>query len=181
MSTQINLIFNNTLQEGNECSICYQKINKMAIICSSPCHKKFHPACLEKIFKNEQECQSEEVEPNEAFTSLHRCCYCRRSINIHYYSLKRFAHELISMKNNRQYDVTQALDRVFHNLKIAYSKSSHNAVEEDEEIMENIYEIYYIEENRRIKTPKQSNHAAYKKTYIPRKNTMTHRNNYRKR
>jgi len=181
---QIILNFRNSRQERPECSICYQPINKMAIVCSSPCDKLFHASCLEKIFEQEQEKQAEEVEETTRFYSEHRCCYCRRYINVNAYILKKFAHELIALKNSRCYYVDEAFEQVLHNLKKEYNivEFKHSGKKSDEEQgQETLYEIYELVCTSRIKTPKQSKHAEFKRTRIPRKNLIVHRNNHGKR
>ena len=172
--TEINLIFNKSHQKRPECSICFQRINKMAISCSSPCNKVFHASCLERVFEQEQEKQAEEVANGIHFYSRHRCCYCRRYINIRSYLLKKFAHELIALKNSRCFYVDEALEQVLYNLNIELkytSKERENFLEKD-----TFYEIYEIVNTTRLKIPKQSKHAQYKRTRIPRQNLIVHRN-----
>ena len=174
---QIILNFKNSRQERPECSICYQPINKMAIVCSSPCDKLFHASCLEKIFEQEQEKQAEEVDETTHFYAHHRCCYCRRYINIHAYILKKFAHELFALKNSRRYYVDEALEQVLHNLNIEYKQLGKNS----DENQETNYEFYLLVDILKFKPPKQSKHAEYKRTRIPRQNLIVHRNKHRKR
>jgi len=178
-STEINLIFNKSHQKRPECSICYQPINKMAISCSNPCNKVFHSSCLEKIFEQEQETQAEEVDDTKRFYSTHRCCYCRRYINIRSYTLKKFAHELIALKNSRCFYIDEAFQQVIYNLNIELKYTQ--KTRDDFWDKETLYEIYELVCTTRIKIPKQSKHAEYKRTRIPRQNLIIHRNNHGKR
>ena len=178
MSSSINLTFKSVQRERPECSICYQPINKMAISCSNPCNKLFHASCLEKIFEQEEEAQAEDVDLTTQFIPTHQCCYCRRYINIKSYTLKKFVHELIALKNSRCFHVDEALQQVLHNLNIELKCSP----EKKEEFLYTFYEIYELElYTTKIKMPKQSKHAEYKRTRMPRQNLMVHRNNHGKR
>ena len=88
------------------------------------------------------------------------------------------------MKNSRCYYVDEAFEQVLHNLKKEYNivEFKHSGKKSDEEQgQETLYEIYELVYTSRIKTPKQSKYAEFKRTRIPRKNLIVHRNNHGKR
>lgn len=76
-----------------ECGICYKRItHKTKVMCSEPCNKVFHSACIERMI--------DQVEQNtgELNEYDYRCCYCRRVFDIHQYDLDILIQRLIYSK-----------------------------------------------------------------------------------
>ncbi len=145
-----------------ECAICYKKINKTCFMCTDPCNKVFHPACLEESFIQAEENNDEDDEVQ------HRCCYCRRHLNLSNYGLELFAQNLRRLGNSKGFDVDGALELIKKNIA--------NNVDQDED--EDNYEIYYTKnQTGEARKPKQSNQDAYKNK---NKRTATARHAIRK-
>jgi hypothetical protein len=129
-----------------ECAICYKAINKTCFVCSDPCNKVFHQACLEEAFQQAEDNADEEDEVAE-----HRCCYCRRHVNMNQYELELMGHTLRSLRNSNGYSVQDALDLIQYNI-------TNDIENEDDEF--NIY-LPKNQSNDERK-PKQSKQAVYK-------------------
>lgn len=140
MDKRINLQFLliNTLPTNLECSICYKSIKKMFFACPAPCHKVFHTSCLEHAME-----QTEALAAETDVEAVHKCCYCRRQINIDNYWLQLFARRLTTL-GAIGYLVKPALASVEFQLK-------HNQFEDI------AYDIYELNATGYFKKPKQSN------------------------
>ena len=128
-----------------ECSICYKPVQKAFAQCSAPCNKVFHTACIEKIIE-----QTEENAYNEDKEAEHKCCYCRRSIDVNRYALQDVVRRLMCLKRGGYY-VNEALQQVKKELL-------NNDYEED-----GPYNIYFNERIYYEKKPKQTKRMAQKK------------------
>ena len=129
-----------------ECSICYKPVKKAFVQCSAPCKKVFHVSCMDKMLE-----QTEAAADEEEVEAEHKCCYCRRCIDVNNYALQEVARQLMCLKRGG-YDVGEALQQIKKDL---YKN-------EDEEDVP--YNIYY---NQRIfyeKKPKQAKRSAPKKS-----------------
>jgi len=96
--------------------------------------------------------QTEEAAYHADQEAHHRCCYCRRDINVDSYQLQLFARHLLTLRA-QGHDVHDALKNVETQLK--------TGVYEDEFS----YEIFEVRDiNYHQKKPKQSKRAEYQKT-----------------
>ncbi len=137
--------------EDLECAICYKRIDKVFTSCAEPCNKVFHNSCMEQMMAQTEESAYEEDRDAE-----HKCCYCRRLIDMPYYDLLRMERALYTM-NRRCYNVHDALHIVYNEMK----KSTPN-----EDIM---YEIFMLRDIYHEKKPKQAKRVqAMKQTRAPR-------------
>ena len=130
-----------------ECSICYKPVQKAFAKCSAPCSKVFHTSCMDKMLEQTEASAYEEDREAE-----HKCCYCRRSIDVNRYALQDVARQLRCLERGG-YDVSEALKRVKKELQ-----NGENDDEEDEP-----YNIYFIERIYYEKKPKQAKRSAPKK------------------
>jgi hypothetical protein len=101
---------------------------------------------MEKIIEKTEEA-AWEADEEEAD---HKCCYCRRSMNMEMYCLQRLARRLYTLKAGG-YEVSDALNQVNEQIL-------NGAEDEDSE-----YNIYELRDDSKIKKPKQSKRADYKK------------------
>ena len=140
---------------GPECAICYKRIQKDVFICSEPCNKLFHPSCLERMM-DETELTAYQYQKD----TLHRCCYCRREIQMETYLKEVYVNALMKMKAGG-YNVDEALQLI-----------EMNGINEDEG-----YAIYLLTPTEHIKKPKQAKKTKSPKHYvkIQRKNVMHHK------
>ena len=141
-----------------ECSVCYKKINRTYFICSSPCNKVFHMDCMYKMMDRTEEAAYEANEYPQ-----HKCCYCRRSINMRNYLLKNYADTLLISRNTGYYDVSNPM------YKVVQYKSCVFMGKPEEDIS---YENYELIDTTRIKKPKQAN-LKKKQTFV-RKQPRVH-------
>jgi hypothetical protein len=137
---------NNNTAADMECSICCKAIQKTFFRCGAPCNKIFHISCMEQMIERTEEAAWEEDKEPE-----HKCCYCRRQIDIDLYLLQRIARHFSTLKASGCYDVSRAFNQI---------KAQINEGELDEEIE---YEIFEIKRIYYEKKPKQSKKAAAKK------------------
>ena len=141
-----------TVDEDLECSICYKAIGKVFTSCADPCNKVFHNSCLERLME-----QTEEAAYDEDREAEHKCCYCRRTIDMHYYNLLRVERHLRTMSRNC-YSVSDALQTIHFEM---YKRDG-----PDDNIM---YEIYEVRDMYYKKKPKQAKRVqAMKQTRAPR-------------
>ena len=139
------------MKEANEtvveCAICYKRIQKDVFICSEPCNKLFHPGCIERMMDE------------TAYGNLHRCCYCRREIQMDSYMKEVYINALMKMKAGG-YCVNEALQMI-----------ELNGVNQDEG-----YAIYLLMPMEYVKKPKQAKKIKLPKHFlkIQRKNVMHH-------
>jgi hypothetical protein len=135
-----------------ECAICYKSINKSFLVCSEPCNKVFHLACVEEAFRQIEENANENEED-----PVHRCCYCRRLVNINNYDLEVFAKTLRVLRDSNCYDIGDALALIRHHIK-------HNIDDEDADY------VIYLPKNRTSeeRKPKHSKQSKFKRTQLPR-------------
>lgn len=147
--TQSNMdlcaIKKNTVVEM-ECAICYKAIQKTFFKCSEPCNKVFHVNCLDRALEQTAEAAWEEDKEAE-----HKCCYCRREIDIDNYFLQLVARRLITLKASGCYYVEDALRQVKRQMENADS---------DDEAEELELSIYELRQTYYEKKPKQAKHAA---------------------
>ncbi len=131
-----------------ECSICYTPIKKYFAQCSAPCNKIFHTSCMEKMI-----IETEAAADEEDKEAKHKCCYCRRSIDIRQYDLQEIGRQLLCLKRGG-YDVIEALQHVQNQ----YAKM----IEPDggEDVW---YNIYYTNTIHFQKKPKQAKRSALTK------------------
>jgi hypothetical protein len=132
-----------------ECSVCFKGIQKTFFRCGAPCNKIFHVDCMEQMIERTAESAWEEEKEPE-----HKCCYCRRQINIASYILQRFVRHLATLKASGCYDVAFALEQIKEHM-------ANGDIDADFE-----YQIYEIHRHFRQKTPKQTKRAA---TYMKNK------------
>ncbi len=137
-----------------ECAICYKKINRTYFVCSSPCNKVFHTACMDKMME-----QTEEAAYEANAEAVHKCCYCRRTIGLRNYRIQLFVRHLSVLRNMGYYDVSDALRKLKTAYDFVYVPGKNDKPEEDES-----YEIYEIRDNNYIKKPKEAKRAIFKKT-----------------
>jgi hypothetical protein len=136
-----------------ECAICYKHINKYLFVCSAPCSKVFHTTCMEKVLE-----QTEEAAYEMGTDIEHKCCYCRRSIDIVLYQLQNHLRGLIGLRSRGNVDVS---DAVKHALKQIQNREQGEPFEFD--IQYTIYEFY---DDAFIKKPKQFNRATFSKKKV---------------
>ncbi len=129
-----------------ECSICYTPIKKYFAQCSAPCNKVFHTNCMEKMVEQTEENAYEEDKEAE-----HKCCYCRRCIDISRYGLLDVARQLLCLKRGGYY-VSQALRQVKQQLQ--------NGENDDDD---EAYNVYYMERIHYQKKPKQAKRMPFQK------------------
>jgi hypothetical protein len=128
-----------------ECSICYKSIQKSFAKCSAPCGKMFHTTCMEKMIE-----QTEENAYAEDKEAEHKCCYCRRSIDVNRYSLLDVVRRLMCLQRGG-YDVREAQQQV----KKALDTNT------DEDIS---YNIYFPLHTHYVKKPKQAKRSSFKQS-----------------
>jgi len=128
-----------------ECSICYKPVQKAFAKCSEPCSKVFHTTCFEKIIE-----QTEIAAAEEDVEADHKCCYCRRSIDVNRYALQDVARRLICLRRGGYY-VNEALKQVKKELL-------NNDYDQD-----GPYHIYFSHSIYYEKKPKQAKRSAPKK------------------
>ena len=128
-----------------ECSICYKSIQKSFAKCSAPCGKMFHTTCMEKMIQQTEENAYEEDKEAE-----HKCCYCRRSIDVNRYSLLDVVRRLMCLERGG-YDVREAQQQV----KKALDTNT------DEDIS---YNIYFPMHTHYEKKPKQAKRSSFKRS-----------------
>jgi hypothetical protein len=96
-----------------ECAICFKNICNKVFVCSEPCNKTFHPACLEKMVDQlEETAWEEEKKPD------YRCCYCRREFDLRFYQNEIFGRYLLGLKAGG-YDVSDAMQQLCKKLEAA--------------------------------------------------------------
>ena len=142
-------VLKNTGTSELECSVCFKGIQKTFFQCSAPCDKVIHVACMEKMIERTNEAAWEAGRKAE-----HKCCYCRREINIDCYILQRFARHLATLKSRACYDVSNALDDILEQLAAG-------KIDNDLE-----YEIYEIPPAFHQKKPKQAKRTMAKNPAI---------------
>ena len=135
-----------------ECSICYKSITTKSFVqCSAPCEKVFHTVCIEKMIdQTEATCYEDDTEPQ------HKCCYCRRSINLYAYGLQISARQLFCLSHGG-YNVNEAMDQLHQEIK-KISNGEEEAVNDD--LSFSVYELRNLHDERK---PKQNNRMASKK------------------
>jgi hypothetical protein len=74
---------------------------KKAFICSEPCNKVYHWACLEKMIHSDSHQGRGRID----------CAYCRREVDIDYYLIQITLYDLQCAKN-QGYDVADAVASV---------------------------------------------------------------------
>lgn len=147
-SAEVADVMKETNETVPECAICYKRINKDVFICSEPCNKIFHPNCIERMMDE------------TAYGNLHRCCYCRREIQMDSYLKEMYINALMKMKAGG-YCIDEALQMI-----------ELNGVNQDEG-----YAIYLLMSPEYVKKPKQTKKIKQPKhnVKIQRKNVMYQR------
>ena len=147
-STEVADVMKEANETVVECAICYKRIQKDVFICSEPCNKLFHPGCIERMMDE------------TAYGNLHRCCYCRREIQMDSYMKEVYINALMKMKAGG-YCVDEALQMI-----------ELNGVNQDEG-----YAIYLLMPMEYVKKPKQAKKIKQPKHFIKiqRKNVMHQR------
>jgi hypothetical protein len=135
---KLQVIPKNTCSEL-ECAICYAPIKKVFFKCSAPCNKVFHTNCLEQAMEQTQETAFDHDEEPE-----HKCCYCRRQIDVDDYLLQIYARHLETLNASGCYDVREAIEQVD-------AQMENGQVDEDVE-----YVIYELRDTSFQKKPKQA-------------------------
>jgi hypothetical protein len=128
-----------------ECSICYKPIQKAYVRCSAPCKKIFHTSCMDKIIE-----QTEAAAYEEEREAEHKCCYCRRCIDVNHYALQEVARQLMCLRRGG-YDISEAMQKVKKELYF----------NEDDE--DDAFGYYYPLVTSYQKKPKQAKRSAPKK------------------
>ena len=137
-----------------ECAICYKRLHKDVFICSEPCNKLFHPNCLERMMDETENAAAFAYTPQQ-----HRCCYCRREINMTGYLKEIYINALMKMKAGG-YCIDEALQEI-----------ELNGVDGDKG-----YAIYLLVPIEHIKKPKQTKKIKTRKPFkIQRRNVMFQR------
>jgi hypothetical protein len=95
--------------------------------------------------------QAEEAAWQEDKEVEHKCCYCRREINVEKYCLQLVARRLVTLHKGG-YEVKDAMKMI--------KKQMLDEELEEEDIEYNIYELH---DTHFIKKPKQSKRVDYKK------------------
>ena len=144
-----------------ECSLCYKPITKTFFVCSAPCNKIFHVSCMEQSMEQTEQAAWEADEDAE-----HKCCYCRRSIDVDKYHLHLMGRHLSTLRAGGCHDVSDAIEQIKEQL------SSGTLEDDDFE-----YAIYEIRDTKHVKKPKQSKRAECKKTPAPMKKRITIKHN----
>jgi hypothetical protein len=104
--------------------------------------------CMEQSLEQTADAAWEaDVEPE------HKCCYCRRHIDLDKYQLHLFARRLMVLRANK-HDVSDALTHIRQQLITGI-------IDDDEDTEYSIYEIRDM--SNHMKKPKQSKHAEYQK------------------
>ena len=132
-----------------ECSVCFKGIQKTFFKCGAPCGKIFHASCMEQMIE-----RTNEVAWGEDKEAEHKCCYCRREINIDSYILQRFTRHLNTLKASGCWEVSTALGQIRDQL------ISGNFNEDLEYQLFEIHRIYHE------KKPKQTKRTLAKKQPI---------------
>jgi len=143
-----------------ECSVCYKSINATFFKCSNPCNKVFHVNCIEQMIEQTRE-SAYEMDTK----AHHRCCYCRRDIDINKVRLNLFARFLQTLESGYSYDASTALKHVQKKLKKKdkpFDNSTTESEDDDDDDDESSYEIYQLTSIQRIEKPKQSKNAEFK-------------------
>jgi hypothetical protein len=136
-----------------ECAICYKRITNKVFICSEPCGKTFHPACMEKMIDQIEENAWQEGDDEDKQTE-YRCCYCRREFDIQNHDIEIFMRHLLGLKAGG-YDVSEAIIQAHNNVNALGGEVDDSTFE---------YNIYIPFDKTYIKKPKQAKRAAFKKT-----------------
>ena len=129
-----------------ECAICYAPIKKAYFMCSAPCDKTFHTNCLEQAMEQTQETALDADEEPE-----HKCCYCRREIDVDHYLLQIYARYLKTLGAGGGYDISEAMAQV---------KDQFQNGNLDDDVEYIIYEIrdkYYQKKPKQAKNQKNQN------------------------
>ena len=135
-----------------ECAICYAPIKKVYFMCSAPCNKVFHTNCLEQAMEQTQETALDADEEPE-----HKCCYCRRQIDVDHYLLQLYGRYLKTLGASGAYDISEAMELVKEQLQ-------NGQVDDNAE-----YIIYELRDKYYQKKPKQAkNQIKQKTTSVPR-------------
>ena len=142
---ELYAITKNTISDL-ECSICCKAIQKTFFQCGAPCNKIFHVSCMEQMIERTIDAAWEEDKEPE-----HKCCYCRREIDINQYMLQLTVRQLTTLKAGGCYYVGAALTQ------LKYQMANGDADEDIE------YEIFEIRPNYYEKKPKQAKKTAYAK------------------
>ena len=145
-----------------ECSVCCKSINATFFQCSNPCNKVFHVNCIEQMIEQTRE-SAYEMDTK----AHHRCCYCRRDIDINKVRLNLFARFLQTLYSGYSYDVCNALKHVQHKLQkkdkpFDASTTESEDMSDDDYESDELYDIYQLISIRRIEKPKQSKNAEFK-------------------
>jgi hypothetical protein len=147
-----------------ECGICYKRIYNKVFICTEPCGKTFHPACMEKMIDQIEENADVDTEEDEKSIE-YRCCYCRREFDIQNHDIELFMRHLLGLKAGG-YDVSEAIIQAHNNVA---------AMDEDSDGEDSTFEynIYVPLDKTYIKKPKQGKRAVFK--YADKKNKRADR------
>ena len=137
-----------------ECAICYKQITNAFFMCSDPCYKIFHTSCVEQSMDQTAETAYELDEE-----VLHKCCYCRRNININYYHRQNFMRYLKTLPAHG-IDVRDAL------AQLVLEK------DDDDDYEDVTYEVYNTIDITYVKKPKQSKRTAFNKNVQQRRTKM---------
>jgi hypothetical protein len=141
-----------------ECSICYTPIKKYFAQCSAPCNKIFHTSCMEKMI-----IETEAAADEENKEAKHKCCYCRRSIDIRQYDLQEIGRQLLCLKRGG-YDVIEALQHVQTQFaKMIEPKMIEPKMIEPADGEDVWYNVYYTTTTHFQKKPKQTRRSARQK------------------
>lgn len=136
----VMIVKKNTACNKRECAVCYKPIQKQKFAqCSAPCNQKFHTSCMERIMEQTREAAYENNEKVQ-----HRCCYCRRFININRYKLELIGYQLFYLNASGYYDVSDALKQLKEDIKTDQDNSEDNS-----------YVYYQIRDTTYVKKPKQ--------------------------
>ena len=129
-----------------ECSVCCKSINATFFQCSNPCNKVFHVNCIEQMIEQTRE-SAYEMDTK----AHHRCCYCRREMDMKNHSLEVFMNQLLELKKQGYY-VDDAIKQAIYN----------STLEPGSEDFMDTFEYAIYVPIVSFKTPKQSNKSAYK-------------------
>ena len=152
-TTPVNLCLSlvrdlNTDGKNLECAICYKRIYTKVFTCSEPCNTAFHPSCIEKMLE-----QEEKSAYQADIKVQHRCCYCRRDIDMKNYLLEKYSRELLSYQACG-YIISEAVKTITKSL-------GPDSPDLDDE-SEGDIELILLEKQIFIKKPKKSKKDEYK-------------------
>ena len=99
--------------------------------------------CMEKMMD-----QTEEVAYEANEYPQHKCCYCRRSINMQNYLLKNYELKMLVSRNTGYYDVSNPMYKVRQYESCVFRGKPEQDIS---------YDIYELIDTTRIKKPKQAN------------------------